>query len=267
MTNRPEPFVVRRSRGPAIPLVVSIPHTGTLLPGDVRRRLASPEMLAQPMTDWHLHELYDFLPELGITVIHAVYSRFVADLNRPPDGRALYPGRFETGLVPLETFTGERIFSEPPTPEEQERFRRDFYEPYHAMLAGLLADHVDARGRAVLVDAHSVASGANRLHGALDRDIYLGDRDGETCGSWLRECLRTAFEVEGLSVSVNDPYKGGYITDHYGRLPGVESIQIEMCQRVYMDELMPEEGPRHRSFAIARHALRRVFTALAARIA
>ncbi len=266
MTNRSEPYVVCLPREPGIPLVVSIPHTGTLLPADIRRRLASPEMAAQPMTDWHLHELYDFLPELGITVIHAVYSRFVSDLNRPPDGSALYPGRFETGLVPLETFTGERIFSEPPGPEELERLRREFHEPYHARLAELLTGHVDARGRVVLVDAHSVASGANRLHPALDRDIYLGDRDGETCGSWLRECLRTAFEVEGLSVSVNDPYKGGYITDHYGRLPGVESIQIEMCQRVYMDELMPEEGPRHRSFDIARHALRRVFTALAARI-
>jgi N-formylglutamate deformylase len=65
------------------------------------------------MTDWHLHALYDFLPALGITTIHAVYSRFVVDLNRPPDGHALYPGRFETGLVPMETFSGDKIFGGP----------------------------------------------------------------------------------------------------------------------------------------------------------
>jgi len=224
-------------------------------------------MAAQPMTDWHLHDLYDFLPGLGITTIHAVYSRFVADLNRPPDGRALYPGRFETGLVPIETFQGERIFADPPGPGETAELRDAVHRPYHGKLADLLDAQIRVHGRVVLVDAHSVASAPSRLHGMLERDIYLGDRDGETCGSWLRDCLRTAFEVEGLTVSLNDPYKGGYITDHYGRLPGVEAIQIEMCQRVYMDEDDPDNGTRHPRFGLARLTLTRVFTALAARVA
>lgn len=262
-----DPFVVLRPRGPAIPLVVSIPHTGTHLPDETRRRLASEQMASQPMTDWHLHRLYDFLPELGVTVIHAVYSRFVVDLNRPPDGAPLYPGRFETSLVPQETFSGEPVFARPPDAEEIKALRSDFHSPYHQTLRDLLMDQVDARGRVVLVDAHSVASGANRLHGPLESEIYLGDRDGETCGGWLRECLRTAFEIEGLSVSVNAPYKGGYITDHYGRLPNVEAIQIEMCQRVYMAEEAPAEGPRHPRFGVAKLALRRIFTSLAARLA
>ena len=267
MTLAPEPFVVRRPREPAIPIVVSIPHTGTLLPAETRRRLASPAMAAQPMTDWHLHDLYDFLPGLGITTIHAVYSRFVADMNRPPDGRALYPGRFETGLVPLETFQGERIFADPPGPQETAALRESVHGPYHDELAGLLDEQMHHHGRVVLVDAHSVASAPSRLHGMLDKDIYLGDRDGETCGAWLRNCLRTAFEVEGLTVSLNDPYKGGYITDHYGRQAGVEAIQIEMCQRVYMDEEDPSGGPAHPRFGLARLILTRVFTALAARVA
>lgn len=264
---RREPFVVRRPSSPAIPLVVSIPHTGTLLPDDIRGRLASPAMAAQPMTDWHLHHLYDFLPELGVTMLHAVFSRFVADLNRPPDGRVLYPGRFETGLVPLETFQGDPVFAEPPDAGEQESLREAFHAPYHVQLRALLEEHIVEAGRVALVDAHSVTSAASRLHGPLHEDIYLGDRDGVTCGEWLRDCLRTAFEVEGMKVSVNEPYKGGYITDHYGRLPGVDAIQIEMCQRVYMDEASPETGLRHPRFGIAKLALRRVFTALAARIA
>lgn len=266
MIGAPRPYVVRRPAGLSIPVVVSIPHTGTFLPDETRHRLASPAMAAQPMTDWHLHDLYDFLPELGVVTLHAVYSRFVADLNRPPDGRALYPGRFETGLVPVETFQGERIFADPPGAEEVAAARASVHEPYHRMLAALLQEQIDTHGRAVLVDAHSVASVSSRLHGALEKEIYLGDRDGQTCGRWLRDCLRTAFEVEGLTVSLNDPYKGGYITDHYGRLPGVEAIQIEMCQRVYMDETDPAGGPSHPRFGLARLILTRVFTALAARI-
>ena len=258
------PYGLRLPTAPAVPLVVSIPHTGTWLPDDVRASLASPAMQAQPMTDWHLHRLYDFLPALGATTIHATVSRFVVDLNRPPRPRALYPGRFETGLVPLETFQGETVFRVPPGAADMEAHRLAWHAPYHARLQALL-DETRARfGRVVLVDAHSVASAANRLHDALRDEIYLGDRDGETCGAWLREMLMEGFTTEGLAVAVNAPYKGGYITDHYGRQAGVEAIQIEMAQRVYMDEADPAGGPAHPRFGAARQALQRVLQRLAA---
>jgi N-formylglutamate deformylase len=256
------PFGLRTAAAPPVPLVVSIPHTGTWLPESVRASLASPEMAALPMTDWHLDRLYDFLPELGATTLYATVSRFVVDLNRPPEARPLYPGRFETGLVPLETFQGEPVFRAPPDAAEIDARRRAWHAPYHGRLQALL-DETKARfSRVVLVDAHSVASTPNRLHGALQEEIFLGDRDGASCGSWLRDLLRTGFEAEGRSVSVNVPYKGGYITDHYGRQDGVEAIQIEMAQRVYMDEADPAGGPRHPHFAVARAMLQRVLSRL-----
>lgn len=259
---RVAPYGLRAPTAPAIPLVVSIPHTGTWLPAEVRARLASPAMEAQPMTDWHLHLLYDFLPGLGATTIFATASRFVVDLNRAPRPRALYPGRFETGLVPLETFHGEPVFREPPGAAEIEARRRAWHAPYHARLQALLDEARERFGRVVLVDAHSVASAANRIHGALQDEIYLGDRDGTTCGAWLRELLRAGFAAEGLAVAINAPYKGGYITEHYGRQDGVDAIQIEMAQRVYMDEDDPAGGPVHARFAATRDLLRRVLAAL-----
>ena len=258
------PYGLRLPTATPVPLVVSIPHTGTWLPGDVRASLASPAMHGQPMTDWHLHRLYDFLPSLGATTIFATVSRFVVDLNRPPRPRPLYPGRFETGLVPLETFQGEPVFREPPTPEMIEARRIAWHAPYHARLQTLLEEARAQFGRVVLIDAHSVASAANRLHGALERHIYLGDRDGATCGAWLRDSLRDGFTAEGLQVAINAPYKGGYITDHYGRQDGVEAIQIEMAQRVYMDEADPACGPGHQRFAVTRQQLQRVLGRLAA---
>ncbi|HUG97893.1 MAG TPA: N-formylglutamate amidohydrolase [Gammaproteobacteria bacterium] len=256
------PYGLRAPTAPAIPVVVSIPHTGTWLPAEVRARLASPAMEAQPMTDWHLHLLYDFLPGLGATTIFATASRFVVDLNRAPQPRVLYPGRFETGLVPLETFHGEPVFRAPPGPAEIEARRRAWHAPYHARLQALLDEARERFGRVVLVDAHSVASAANRIHGALREEIYLGDRDGITCGPWLRELLRAGFAAEGLAVAVNAPYKGGYITEHYGRQDGVDAIQIEMAQRVYMDEDDPAGGPNHARFAVTRDLLRRVLATL-----
>ena len=205
------------------------------------------------------------LPALGGTLLHATWSRFVVDLNRPPDERPLYPGRFETGLVATETFQGEPVFAEPPDREEIERLRVRYHAPYHAALAGTLEATRARFGRALLVDAHSVASVANRLHGPLTGHIYLGDRDGETCGRWLRDTLTGCFRDAGLEVAHNRPYKGGYTTEHYGRLDGVEAIQIEMCQRVYMDEADPEGGPGHPDFARTRALLRACFERLLAR--
>lgn len=64
----------------------------------------TPTSRTLPDTDWRVDELYDFAGNLGATVLKANYSRYVADLNRPPDGASLYPGRLVTDVCPLELF-------------------------------------------------------------------------------------------------------------------------------------------------------------------
>jgi len=258
------PFVVRHPTAPPVPLVVSIPHTGTHLPPDLRARLADDAMRALPMTDWHLHDLYSFLPALGVTTLHATWSRFFVDLNRAPDDRPLYPGRFETGLVARETFQGETIWREPPDADEVEQRRRRVHAPYHAELLRLLEEAKSRSGRAWLIDAHSVASRASRLHPALVEDVFLGDRDGQCCPERFIATVERGFSAQGLAVVRNRPYKGGYITDHYGRLPGIAALQIEMAQRVYMDEADPANAHAHPRFGRALGQLRAVFEGLIA---
>jgi len=90
----------------------------------------------------------------------------------------------------------------------------------------------------VLIDAHSVASRANLVHGELTSQIYLGDRDGRSCDAWLVDAARQSFEKAGFQVVCNAPYKGGYITEHYGSMDKVDALQIEMCERVYMDRMI-----------------------------
>ena len=63
------------------PLLVSMPHTGTHIPEALLARMTpAATMLAD--TDWHLERLYDFLDELGASVLVATHSRYVIDLNR-----------------------------------------------------------------------------------------------------------------------------------------------------------------------------------------
>jgi N-formylglutamate deformylase len=244
---------------PEIPVLVSIPHTGTYVPENIAASFATDDIRSLPMTDWHLHELYDFLPALGVTALFATYSRFVADLNRPPDDAPLYPGRFETGIVARQTFWGDDIYQKAPAAADIERRKQNVHAPYHAKLTELLDQKQRKFGRAILIDAHSIASRASLLHGRLERDVYLGNRDGRACAPWLIDSVAQYFRDAGLSVSLNDPYKGGYITDHYGAMPAVDALQIEMCQRVYMDEDHPERALDDSRFKNTHVLLRSLF--------
>jgi len=258
-----EPFVIREPEARALPVVASIPHAGTWLPPGYATRLASDAMRALPMTDWHLPRLFDFLPALGVTVVAATVSRFVIDLNRPPHGEALYPGRFETGLVPLESFDGDPVFSEPPSESDIAAARRDIYDPYHAARCGLLERRRDEAGRVIQLDLHSVTPAANRISGPLTHEIMLGDRDGASCARWLTREAEAAYAQAGFSVAVNDPYKGGWITASGGSLDGVEALQIEMSWAAYMETgREPAKAVDVPPFDMARERLRRVFSAL-----
>ena len=266
VTQPPEPVSLRLPEVEGVPLVVSVPHAGTWVDPAVAENFASPAMATLPMTDWHVHRLYDFVPGLGGALLWSPVSRVMADLNRAPRPRALYPGRFETSLVPTETFQGEAIWQAAPAPRDVERRRKAWHEPYHEALAEALTLTIRAFGGVVLIDCHSVASVPNRLHGALKDEIYLGNRDGAACPPALLDYVAEGFREAGLRVAVNAPYKGGYITDYYGRWPGVQALQIEMCQRVYMDEDDPPGGPSHPRFDETRRKLRTLFEGLVARL-
>ena len=64
-TDSGDTFAIRRG---TTPVLVSMPHAGTFLPSDLTGRLTD-AALRLPDTDWHLQRLYNFLDELGASVI------------------------------------------------------------------------------------------------------------------------------------------------------------------------------------------------------
>ena len=257
-----EAFVIREPELPKLPVVASLPHSGTWLPPGYAERLASDAMRALPMTDWHLPELFDFLPALGVSVIAARVSRFVIDLNRPPDGTALYPGRFETGLVPMQNFDGAPVFSRPPDAKEIDAARRDYYEPYHRARRELLRQCACNRG-VIQLDLHSVTPAANRISDPLEQDIMLGDRDGTSCAGWLTDVACDAYTQQGFRATRNAPYKGGWITASCVDTPDVQALQIEMSWAVYMNLALPAvKAVNAPPFAETRKRLMAVFAQL-----
>ena len=236
------PYVLREPESKALPLLVSAPHAGTALPEGLAGRFASEAVRALPDTDWHVGRLYDFVPALGGTLLVAHFSRYVVDLNRPPDGAPLYPGRFETGLVPETTFDGEPIYAEgaSPGPEEVRARVSAYYEPYHRILRARLDALHERFGYALLFEAHSIRRHVPKLVDGPVPDLVLGDAGGAACPSEIALAVRRVHQQSPFQSAYNSPFRGGYITRHYGRPEArILALQLEMAQDLYMDETPP----------------------------
>jgi N-formylglutamate amidohydrolase len=235
------PGVFRFASGSA-PLLVSTPHVGTELPDGFAARLSAPAQ-GLPDTDWHVDRLYDFAGALGASVLRARCSRYVIDLNRPPDDAPLYPGAAGTGLCPTTLFDGTALYRDggaPPADEVAERVRT-YWRPYHDQLAREL-ERIRARfGFALLFDAHSIRSEVPRLFEGRLPDLNLGTGGGTAADESLARALVGECERQrAYDFVLNGRFKGGYITRRYGRPDEhVHAVQLELSQRTYMQEDPP----------------------------
>ena len=226
------------TRGSA-PLLVSLPHVGTAMADELVAALV-PRALALEDTDWHLAEVYDFARELGASMLVPHFSRYVIDLNRPPENAPMYPGANNTELVPTRFFTGDPLYREGSTPDGREVERRldAYWRPYHDALAAEIERIVAVHGHAILWDGHSIQAEVPWLFAGRLPDLNLGTAGGASCAPALRDSLRAVLAAQSSFSHVTDGrFKGGYITRRYGRPnEGVHAIQLEMALATYMDE-------------------------------
>ena len=224
------------------PLLVSMPHTGTHIPDPLAQRMTDVARTV-PDTDWHLERLYDFLDSLDASVLVATHSRYVVDLNRPPDNANLYPGQDTTGLCPVDTFFRQPLYAPGQAPDDAEIAERveRYWNPYHAKLAGELAQLKAKHGRALLWDAHSIFSVVPRFFDGTLADFNLGTAEGRACASGVGEALLAVAErAPGYRAVLNGRFKGGYITRRYGRpADRVHAVQLELSEATYMEEAAP----------------------------
>ena len=219
------------------PLLISVPHDGCHIPPDIMRRMTAAGR-AIPDTDWHVAELYSFARDLGAHFLVANYSRYVVDLNRSPADENLYPGQVATGLCPTQTFAGEEIYAEGGVSDREKAARiENYWQPYHDQLVAMLAAIRDQYGYALLWDAHSIPSRVPRLFDGVLPELNVGTNAGDSCATGIESAVVAAAEVSEYSSVVNERFKGGFITRHYGRpADGVQALQLEIAQRAYMDE-------------------------------
>ncbi len=209
-----------------LPVLANLPHSGTYVPRNIDRQFKQDPRAILPNMDWHLDKLFDFLPELGITVLEATHSRYVVNLNR-----GLRPPLFGTensSVISRETTQGSVLYETEPTQSEIEERINRYYIPYHEQLTELLGKMIQEFGRVYLLDLHSFFTGPSA-------DVCLGDVNGTTCSERLVGCFERALREHDFSVTRNEVWTGGYITRHYGNTDNIEALQIEIRFTAYLE--------------------------------
>lgn len=223
------------------PVILALPHTGTVVPAEIWERLNDNGRLLAD-TDWHIERLYDGLLD-GATSVRARFHRYVIDANRDPNGVSLYPGQNTTGLIPATDFDGKPIWKQGEAPTQADIAARlaGFHAPYHAALAAEIARVKAIHGIAVVYDCHSIRSHISFLFEGKLPDFNVGTDMGRTCASDFETGVYgLAQSAEGYTSILNGRFKGGWTTRHYGRpTNGVHAIQMELAQSTHLQTETP----------------------------
>lgn len=234
-------FTIHPALGAEVPILISVPHCGTVFPDELKDQY-KPHLSAAPDdTDWFVHQLYDFAPSMGMMLIGAKYSRWVIDLNRDPQSKPLYTdGRIITALCPTITFFGEALYHDERNEIDQVEINRrleKYYRPYHQQLEESLIRLKKKFGKVLLWDCHSIRQVVPTIQKEKFPDLILGDADGTSASPGLIEATLGVLDHGTYSVSHNHPFKGGFITRHFGKpLENVHALQLEMTKVNYMED-------------------------------
>ncbi|MCI0750755.1 MAG: N-formylglutamate amidohydrolase, partial [Flammeovirgaceae bacterium] len=226
-----DPFRIVLPAGNRVPILVSVPHCGIFFPDELRDQYRQELISAPDDTDWFVDQLYDFVSSMGIPMIAAVNSRWVIDLNRDPESKPLYTdGRIITALCPATDFLGNPIYhdhrKEVESPEVKSRLEKYFY-PYHEKIEQLLTDLKSEFEEVLLWDCHSIRQLVPTIRKSKFPDLILGDADGTSASPGLIESTVKILESSNYSFSHNEPFKGGYITRHFGKpTENVHALQL-----------------------------------------
>lgn len=148
---------------------------------------------------------------LDAVLVHAPVSRLIHDLNRAPDSPGAMPSRSETLDVP-----GNADIS----PLDRAARVAAVYAPFHAALAGLVAQRIALGLRPVIVTVHSFTPVWHGRPRAVEFGVIHDDtRPGDD--RLAREVLAAAWAMTDLRAELNAPYSAADGVTHLLRLHAV----------------------------------------------
>lgn len=253
LRHQPGLLTLALPRSQRVPLVVEVPRSGRQYPSEFQ--VACTFTTLHAYVSMYVEEIYGRTPEYGAPLLWANFPNSWIDLNRSlqdldpallaePWPTPLEPGdkslRLGTGLIHKWGKDDMPIYDRKLTVAEiQHRIDR-YYRPYHDLLGKLIQASVDEFGASWHISCHCMATvGPRWSHdkGQPRKDFCVSDLHGQSCNVEFLLMCKDAFEAEGFSCSINDPFIGGECIRRHGDPKARRhSIQFEMTKGLYMDE-------------------------------
>jgi N-formylglutamate amidohydrolase len=254
-----EAFEVIDPTGAETPVVVEIAHSGLDMPAHYLAPLAAPARALARDADLFVDGLYEDAPAEGASVLVARTSRYAIDVNRADtdvDSEVVEGERSDVllhhGLVWRTTSDGEPALARRLTRAELDERLDRIWRPYHRALSSMIEARRKRFGLCVVLAAHSMpsterAGGNGRSPGGPTRpraDVVPGTRGRRSAAPKYIDAVEALATARGWTVRHDEPYAGGFTTQHYGRpAEGVHVVQVELARRLYLDEATLRPAP------------------------
>jgi N-formylglutamate amidohydrolase len=250
------PFLRLGPEAPLSPVVLSVPHAGRSYAPALLSASRLPRETLETLEDRLVDRLVWRAVAGGARALVALRPRAEIDLNRDereidaamivptPPSRSVMQSpktRGGLGLVPSR-ITGAGAIWHGRLPErELARRIAEVHRPYHAALAEMLDEARALFGVAILLDCHSMPP---RGPAGAPAGVVFGDRHGTSISHELLLAAAEAARECGFDVARNEPYAGGFITQHHGRpAEGTHALQLEVDRAAYLDPALRAPGP------------------------
>ncbi len=232
------------------PLIISSPHSGVLLDDNLLAKRNSDTYSFDSMQDMYVNELSYGLNEFGFTVLQSNISRIVIDLNRdineinpkmiknlPSDIEINFSDKVKggIGLIAMKDASGNNIYDKKIDWLEVKSRIDNYYLPWHKALKNEINILLDKFKRVLIIDMHSMPS--ETIYSNKLADFVIGNNFGKSSSEASIKILSNLIKSYGYSVSINNPYSGGFITKNYSSIDkNIQCIQLEIKKSLYMNE-------------------------------
>jgi len=232
------------------PLIISSPHSGTLLNKNLSAKRNNDIYSFDSMQDMYVNEFSSGLDKCGFTVLQSNISRVVIDLNRnineidskiiknlPSDIEINLSDKVRAGigLIATKDASGNKIYDEKLDWMEVRDRINNYYIPWHNALKIAVKNLSTKFKRVLIIDMHSMPS--ETIYNNQLADFVIGNNFGKSSSNISIKILSRLIKSYGYSVSINDPYSGGYITKNYSSIDkNIQCIQLEIKKSLYMNE-------------------------------
>lgn len=208
-----------------LPILLSVPHAGWKIPPEVQDICILTKKDILEDGDSGAAEIYYPLQKEVEAFVTTDIGRALVDMNRAEDDF------WKDGVVKTHTCWDVPVYARYPSPETISKLIRNYHTPYHTQLSEL------AKKVKIGIDCHTMAAVAPPVapdSGKERPPVCLSNAEDTCPYEWLESLARLLSQSLDLPISINNPFKGGYIIrSHAIEIPW---IQLEYSRATFLSD-------------------------------